>query len=167
MANNETNHVNWWPYSPGQVKKFVLVLFTTCAAIGGTVWGMLEWMVEPMVDARVEIRLEEERSKQSRWDTTGDLIGVKGDLVPYEIKKLFDLVDTLIVEVHKYEREYKPYIDKWKNRTLLVRFMDENGQDWWNWRDNRPHPVVEYDHGYSWIVYGGRKTYPIALPEKN
>lgn len=157
---------SWWPYTPAQVKRFVVVLVTTCTAVGGTVWGMLEFMVEPMVDARVEVRLEEhDKKKASRWDTAGELLGVKGDVVPYKLKEIFVTVDSLVAGVHRFEQEYKPWLDEWSSRTILVRYLDDQGQEWWNWRDNRGHPVVEYEGGYSWIVYSSQKIYPIPPPK--
>lgn len=165
MTDNK-KHSAWCPYTPAQIKRFIVVLFTVCTAVGGTVWGMLEFMVEPMVDARVEERLQEhDKEKQSRWDIMGDLIGTPGDVVPYRLKEMVVTVDSLVAGVQRFESEYKPWLDKWSERTILVRYLDDQGQEWWNWRDNRGHPVVEYDNGFSWIVYSSSKVYPI--PKSN
>lgn len=156
-----TTQANWWPYSAAQVKKFILVLFTTCTAVGGTVWGVLEFMVDPMVEAKVQ----ELQQKRSRWDITGDLIGTSGDMVPYEIKQVLITVDSLVAGIDRFERIYRPWLDTWTTRTLLVPYTDSEGHNYYNWRDNRGHPVVQYENGYPWIIYAGQRVYPIPIPK--
>ena len=150
------------PYTPKQIKTFVIAFVATVSTVGGTVWATLEFMVDPMVEAKVsELMEEEKKNKQSRWETTGKLMGIDGDLVPYELKEIHVKVDSIVSSLERFKNDYQPWLDKWMSRTLLIRYLDDNGDEYMNWRDGRGHPIVEYINGCPWIVYSSQKIYPL------
>lgn len=152
-----------FPYSPKQIKTFVAVLFTFCASVGGTVWGMLEFMVDPMVEARFEQLQDEkeeaERSKKSRWEITGELIGVSGDRMPYRLFEMSLAIDSITAGLSTFEKIYRPVLDKEMRENRLGLFMDENGEEWWQARDGRAYRVAGYEDGRGWFIYHGAKRY--------
>lgn len=140
-----------------------LLKFAVVAA--GILWGTLAYYLGPYVEDKIqanERKIEErDKNKKSFRSELGEFWDLPAEAVPYELNLRLVKVDCLITKTKEFQAKYQSYLDEQMSRTLLIRYLDDQGQEFFTWRDGRPHPVVEYDNGCPWIVYSNRKIYPL------
>lgn len=139
-----------WIWS--QIKTYAAVV----AAGGATVWGVAEYYLEDYVeDVATEI-IEEKTDKKSFREILGEQLEVPSDLVPYYVTSKFIALDSIISQVKAFEDKYMPILDAHMKITVIYRFIDEFGDEWWHGFDGRNYRV-NYDEGHPWVVYHGHR----------
>ena len=142
----------FWKQAFAQIKLFGI---TFLAALG-SVWDVAQMYLETYVKDTVNIVLEEKNTTKSFREILGEEMGVPTDMVPYHIVDRFDQIDTLAVEISKFERTYVPHLDYQLRISPMYRFIDEDGMEYWMGPDRRAHGVL-YDNGEAWCVYSNAK----------
>jgi len=135
----------------------VKVFGATIAVAFGTVWGIAQVYLEDYVTETVHQVLEEKGATKSFREILGIEMGVPADIVPYHIVDRFNQLDSLSVEISKFETKYVPHLDFQLRISPMYRFLDEDGIEWWMGPDRRPHGVL-FDNGEAWCVYSNRKV---------
>lgn len=126
----------------------------TFSAALACVWGVAEVYLEDYVrDTAIEV-IEEKTDKKSFRDILSDELRVSSDAVPYYLSGKLVEVDSLRNRVFSFQTKYKPLLDEQIKITVIYRYLDENGEEWWHGYDNRSYRV-NYDEGRAWVLYHG------------
>jgi len=126
-------------------------------AAGASVWGIAEVYLEDYVKETVQKVLDERDGTQSFREILGEEMGVPTDMVPYHIVDRFDQLDSLSMEITKFENKYVPHLDFGLRVAPMYRYVDEDGMEYWMGPDRRGHGIL-HDNGQAWCVYSGRKV---------
>ena len=133
-----------------QLKVFGL----TFTAAMTTVWGVAEFYLEDYVKETATQIIEERTDKKSFRDILSEELKVSSDAVPYYLSGKLVEVDTLNNRLFMFQTKYKPILDTQIKYTVIYRYLDENGEEWWHGYDNRSYRV-NYDEGKAWVLYHG------------
>jgi hypothetical protein len=156
MPETPEEKKNAWKYVLSQIKAFGVVFISAVTIVGGGMWYLVENYLDDYIDDKVEIALEERQGKKSFREILGEQMKIPSDIVPYHITEKFTELDSLISEVERFEKKYIGFLDFHMKITPLYRFLDENGIEWWNGPDGRPHGVL-FDNGEAWVAYSNKK----------
>jgi len=141
---------NAWKIVLAQVK-----VFGVTVALGlGTIWGIVEIYLEDYVKEVATTVIEERSEKQSFREVLGEKLKVPADEVPYHVCVKLTQVDSLVSEIKRFEGAYVPFLEHQMNITVIYRYLDDIGDEWWHGYDNRDYRV-NYDNGVAWVVYHG------------
>ena len=113
----------FWKQAFAQIKVFGI---TFLAALG-SVWGVAQLYLEDYVRETALTVIEEQHGTQSFREILGEEMGVTSDKVPYHIMNRFDQLDTLAVEISRFENKYVPHLDYQLRISPMYRFIDEDG----------------------------------------
>jgi len=109
----------------------------TFSAALACVWGVAEFYLEDYVKQTATEIIEEKTSKKSFRDILSDEFSVSAEAVPYYLSGKLIEVDTLKNRVYSFQTKYRPILDEQIKITVIYRYLDENGEEWWHGYDNR------------------------------
>ena len=128
----------------------------TIAAAGASVWAVAQYYLEDYVkEVAIEI-IEEREEKKSFREILGDQLSIPEDVVPYYLTGKIVEIDSIKSEIKNFEEEYVPFLQNQMKITVIYRFLDEVGDEWWHGFDGRNYRV-NYDDGHPWVVYHGHR----------
>jgi len=137
-----------------QLKAFGVVAGITITLIGSGMWYVISKYLDGYVDTKVHSIIDEKNGKKSFREVLGEQLNVPTDAVPYYLSGKLVEVDSLFNEVKRFEESYIPFLDKQMTITVIYRYLDENGDEWWHGYDNRDYRV-NYTDGTAWVIYHG------------
>ncbi|MHA1123747.1 MAG: hypothetical protein ACTSPC_13200 [Candidatus Heimdallarchaeota archaeon] len=122
----------------------------------GTVWGYLKVNLEDQIKKITIDVLEEVNDKESFRDILGDQLEIPSDVVPYYLTGKIIEIDSIESQIRTFEENYIPFLETQMKITVIYRFLDEVGDEWWHGFDGRNYRV-NYDNGQPWVVYHGHR----------
>ena len=118
----------------------------------GTVWGFAKVYLDDYVREVVTEVIEEENQQESFRDILGNQLNVPSDVVPYFITGKIVEIDSIQSQIMTFEKNYVPFLEAQMKITVIYRFLDELGDEWWHGPDGRNYRV-NYENGQAWVVY--------------
>ena len=126
------------------------------AAAGASVWGVAQYYLEDYVKEVATQVIEEAHGNKSFREILGEQLDVPTDVVPYYLTGKIIEIDSIESQIHVFEENYVPFLESQMKITVIYRFLDEYGDEWWHGFDGRNYRV-NYDNGIPWVVYHGHR----------
>ena len=124
----------------------------TILAAFGTVWGVAEIYLESYVKEVATQVIEETNGTKSFREILGEQLDIPTDIVPYHLTKKLIEIDSIESQILVFEESYIPFIESQMSITVIYRYLDEVGDEWWHGYDGRNYRV-NYENGQPWVVY--------------
>jgi hypothetical protein len=118
----------------------------------GTVWGYCKVYIGDQIrEITIEV-LEDLDQKKSFREVLGEQLDVPTDVVPYYLTGKVIEIDSIKSQIQTFEESYVPYLEAQMKITVIYRFLDDVGDEWWHGFDGRNYRV-NYENGKPWVVY--------------
>jgi len=126
------------------------------AAAGASVWGVAQYYLEDYVKDTATQIIEEKNGNQSFREILGEQLDIPTDIVPYYLTGKITEIDSIESQITFFEESYVPFLEAQMKITVIYRYLDEVGDEWWHGYDDRNYRV-NYDNGHPWVVYHGHR----------
>lgn len=144
------------PEEKKKAVKWILSLLKTygiaVAAAGASVWGVAQYYLEDYVKEVATQVIEEAHGNKSFREILGEQLDVPTDVVPYYLTGKIVEIDSIESQIQTFEESYVPYLEAQMEITVIYRFLDNVGDEWWHGFDGRNYRV-NYEKGQPWVVY--------------
>lgn len=118
----------------------------------GTVWGVAQYYLEDYVKEVSAEVFEQMQDQKSFREILGEQLEIPTDIVPYFVTEKIIEIDSIQSQIKTFEQSYVPFLEAQMKITVIYRFLDELGDEWWHGPDGRNYRV-NYDNGQAWVVY--------------
>ena len=122
------------------------------AAAGASVWGVAQYYLEDYVKEVATQVIEEAHGNKSFREVLGEQLDIPTDVVPYYLTGKIVEIDSIESQIQTFEESYVPYLEAQMKITVIYRFLDDVGDEWWHGFDGRNYRV-NYENGQPWVVY--------------